>query len=305
MKLVGPQLRQVSADELYIPLLQTWKGLEDVEVLRCEDSTNGTQPLDLLAMANLPALRTLHVVDCLCDENCLLRTRHLQELTQLGRLWLSHALPDEPVLPPSLTCLELGCLDGESDAAVAGPFTARMMENYSGTLGKLVLHGCMQLFNNNPGRFSGLFCLQQLRHLSLSFQCCSTDVCHFAFPQLQVLSITFAESSRPLRWSFSGCPVIQHAMLRIHSGSQEQTDLRKVVGLRAEQLELTFFIYPSTRRIALCATAWALGSRSSADLMLPQQIGRLACHTCRMCCVACWVWCLSAKSSLIRSLQAH
>ena len=256
VKLVGPQLRRVIADELYVPLLQSWRKLGRVEVLRWIDS-NGTQPLDLLTLANLPALRTLHVMN---EAQGLLRIRQLKELTQLGSLRLLLALPDEPVLPAGLTYLELECLADDIDAAGIGPSTAHMMENHSGSLGKLVLLGGKQLFNNDPGHLSGLACLQQLRHLSLDFQDYSLAVRHFAFPQLQSMCLTLGGSTRPPRWNFSGCPVLQHLVMYIQNGGQQQTDLRQVVGLRAERLELGLFIYPSTRRIGLCAATWALGS---------------------------------------------
>ena len=244
----------MDVDEPYVPLLQNWRKLERVEVTRW-DNTNGTQPLDLLALANLPALRTLHVA----SEEGLLRTRHLKELTQLGSLVLLHALPEDPVLPDSLTCLELISLAVDGEAAVAGPITARMMEDFPGRLGKLVMHGCLQLYNNDPGRFSGLACLQQLRHLSLDFQDCSTDVCHLAFPQLQDLSISLSASARHPRWDLSGCPALQHAKLRIRNGSQQRSDLRRVVGLRAERFELDFAVY-SPARMCLSADRWTLGS---------------------------------------------
>ena len=256
-QLWGPRLSHVVAEEAYIPLLHLFTGLKHVEI--CDNLDKCRHCINLLGLAALPALRTLHVGAW--DFAGLKRVRHLEQLTQLDSLKLADILPDRPALPAGLTCLELVCVDGLDGARGNNLRCPPVLSQLAGNLQKLDLGQYVEQFDSDPGQLAALACLQNLTHLALCFFHCSPETCHFQFPNLLQLSVQMGHVDRPY-WNFSGCSGLQHFKLCILGTNGNAIDLSQVVSLCTESLTLQLLGDLNCDMVILDGATWRVRSIS-------------------------------------------
>ena len=207
LPVVGAQLARLSASEDFMPLLPVFQNLSYVHI-HAISTFQPRDPVNVLALAVLPALRTLRVTG---NTNST-HTRFVEELTQLEHLILIHTVPFQAsegnALPQSLRSLEMD-LWGYQPSVQSKLPCRRVLQQFSGKLKCLSLGKFAGQFNP-VSQLGALACLQQLKHLSLCFADLSSTVDFsphaaqaFTFPHLLSLHIVlqdYASASLGLQW---------------------------------------------------------------------------------------------------------
>ena len=244
MPVVGAKLARLSACEDFLPLLPVFQNLSYVNI-HAISTPQPRDPINVLALAVLPALRTLRVTG---NANST-HTRFLEELTQLDSLILIHTVPflasEGSALPQSLRSLEMD-LWGYQPSVQSKLPCRRTLQQFSGKLQSLSLGNLAGQFNP-ISQLGALACLQQLKHLSLCFADLSSTVGFsphaaqaFKFPHLLSLHIVLQDYTRAPRWDFSGCPSLLTLRLDCECAHNKMVDLRNVVSIHAGRLSISF-----------------------------------------------------------------
>lgn len=246
MKQAGPRVRKLSASQMYLPHLNSFRGLRQLK-LRLTTQAGG---LSIASLAALPELQQLALYATVGT----FYIYGVDTLRQLKALKLVNIVSHDS-LPSSLTELHLNSLDMRSLPAAAKD----ALKYFAGRLQTAHLH--MPLFSNSLNRLRHISSLKDVCELHLSLTSNHTSSYSWqpkSFQSLRVLHISLEHVSASFQpeWDLGSCSLSE---FHLCISATTDTNLRDIIKVQADAVHLQLTqIVTGHERCSLDCSSWII-----------------------------------------------